>query len=50
VATPDWSVETANGSSLYSPEGHSIRLYSSSTLSMLKFLIYRVFFTSKINA
>jgi hypothetical protein len=26
VVTPDWSGETANGLSLYSPEGRSLRL------------------------
>jgi hypothetical protein len=50
VVTPDRSGATANGSSLYSPEGRSLRLYSSSTLSMLKvphIFFYRAFFTSK---
>jgi hypothetical protein len=40
VVTPDRSGATANESSLCSPEGRLLRLYSSSTLSMLKFLMF----------
>jgi hypothetical protein len=55
VVTPDCFVETADGSSLYPTEGYCLTVYSSSTLSMLKIVIffyllvffYRVFFTSK---
>jgi hypothetical protein len=55
VVTPDCCVIIADGSSLYSPEGFSLRLWPSSTLSMLKIVIfliffYRVFFTGKIYA
>jgi hypothetical protein len=55
VVPPDRFGETALGSSLYPTEGYCLRVYSSSTLSMLNLLIifcffYRAFFTSKINA
>jgi hypothetical protein len=56
VVTPDRFGETADGSSLYPAEGYCLRVYSSSTLSMLKivfflfkYFFYRVFFTGKIN-
>jgi hypothetical protein len=52
VVTPDCFVEIADGSSLYPTEGYCLRVYSSSTLSMLKIvtffnIFYRMFFTSK---
>jgi hypothetical protein len=55
VVTPDWFVEIALGLSLYSTNGYWLRLYSSSSLSMLKIIIYfcffyRTIFTSKIYA
>jgi hypothetical protein len=51
VVPPDWFDGTALGSSLYPTEGYCLRVYSSSTLSMLKITIYfcffyRAFFTS----
>jgi hypothetical protein len=59
VVPPDWFGGIALGSSLYPTEGYRLRVYSSSTLSMVKIIIcfyffnifliffYRVFFTSK---
>jgi hypothetical protein len=52
VVTPDQFGESADWSSLYPSEASCLRLYSSSTLSMLKIFIYfcffyRAFFTSK---
>jgi hypothetical protein len=48
VVPPDWFGEIAHGSSLYPTEGHCLRVYSSSILSMLKififFFFYRTFF------
>jgi hypothetical protein len=39
VVTPDCFVEIADGSSLYSPQGLSLRVYPSSILSMVKIVI-----------
>jgi hypothetical protein len=55
VVPPDWFGGIPLGSSLYPTEGYCLRAYSSSTLSMLKIVIfliffYCVFFTSKIYA
>jgi hypothetical protein len=44
VVTPDCFDEVADGSSLYSPEGLSLRLFLSSSLSMLQIFIYFCFF------
>jgi hypothetical protein len=51
VVTPDRFGESADGLSLYPTEGYCLRVYPSSTLSMLKIVIvfcffYRAIFTS----
>jgi hypothetical protein len=56
VVTPDRFGESADGSSLYPTEGYYLRVYSSSTLSMPKIVIffilliffYRVVFTTLV--
>jgi hypothetical protein len=43
VVPPDWFGGIPLGSSLYPTEGYCLRVYSSSTLSMLKIVIFFYF-------
>jgi hypothetical protein len=44
VVPTDWFGGIALGTSLYPTEGYCLRVYSSSTLSMLKIVIFLYFF------